>query len=129
MRTARRLLAVSGVLAVLVVAASTTALAAPQAPQAPQAVAAPCDDLAARIAGLQTSADRVAALIARVEQRLAAGGLRPLQRTLLRVELRILQQTLNGIEARLDRLQARYDAECGGGGEDEDEGGGPPGEE
>jgi hypothetical protein len=112
------------VLAVLVVAASTTALAAPQAPQAPQAVAAPCDDLAARIAGLQATADRASALIARVEQRLAAGGLRPLQRAVLRVELRILQQTLDGIEARIDRLQARFDAECGGGGGEEQP---PPG--
>jgi ABC-type transporter Mla subunit MlaD len=104
------------VLAVLVVAASTTALAAPQAPQAPQAVAAPCDDLAARIATAQAASDQVATLLAQVEQRLAAGGLRPVHRALLRAQARILQQTLDVLDARIDRLQARYDAQCGGGG-------------
>jgi hypothetical protein len=106
----------AGVLALLVAAGSTTALAAPQAPRAPQAVLAPCDDLSARIAGLQAAADQAATLLAQAQERLAAGNLRPWQRALLRAQVRILQQTIDRLEARIDRLQDRYDAQCGGGG-------------
>jgi outer membrane protein TolC len=108
------------VAALLAVGGSSAALAAPQAPQAPQAVAAPCDDLAARIAGVERLQGQLEALVARLEERLAAGGLRPWQRALVRTQVRALRNVLQRVEARLAQLAQQYGDLCGSGGSTEE---------
>jgi hypothetical protein len=107
-------------LALLALAGSVTASAAPQARQA---VAAPCDSLAARIAGLQALHDAVASAVATLEQQIATGGLRARQLALAQRLLDRLEDQLGRFDARLARLLERQTERCGGGGGDPGGGG------
>ncbi len=119
MTIARRTLAVATTAIFLALAGSTAALAAndrADASQRTQAVAAFCDDLAARIAQLQTTRGSLVAAAAQVQQRIAAGGLAPRQLFIARAELAILRLRLVLLDATLGFLQQRQAQLCPGGG-------------
>ena len=119
MTIARRTLAVAATAMFLALAGSTAALAAHEradAGQRTQGVAAFCDDLAARIAQLQTTRGDLVAAAARVQQRIAAGGLTPRQQLIARAELAILRLRIGLLDGTLAFLQQRQAQLCPGGG-------------
>ncbi len=118
MRTPRRILVAMAMLALFALAGSATVSAAPQSRQV---VAAPCDRLAARIAGLEALRDAVASAVTALEQQIAGGGLRPRQLAFAQRLHDRLEDQLARFDARLARLQERQGEQCG------DDGGGDGG--